>query len=191
MKILHEEIQLREETRELEQAKPALVNDKKNPGKYEEKAKALSDIQKELRNRTYGVAKKIEAMPQGAQRFGKEIQLLTAVSQVMSEAKNILGRPNTGAEAIAAETEAIELLLQARRSGGGGGGGGGGSPGGGGGGVTGRAALAGVGPGGDAGAHIENREVGQATGKQGRELPEEFRNGLDAYFNALERNAGS
>ena len=186
MKILHEEIQLREETRELEKAKPALKDDG-----FGEKASALSAVQKELRNRTYGVAKEIESMPQGARRFGKEIQLLTGVSQVMSEAKNILGRPDTGPKAIAAETEAIEMLLEARRSSGGGGGGGGGDPGGGGGGAATRSALARVGPGGDPGAHIEDREVGQATGKQGRELPEEFRNGLDAYFNALERGSGS
>ncbi|MFT5466200.1 MAG: hypothetical protein ACI8UO_001298 [Verrucomicrobiales bacterium] len=184
MKILHEEIQLREETRELEQAKAAMDSEK-----FGEKARLLSDVQKELRNRTYAVAKQIESMPQGARRFGKEIQLLSQVSQVMGEAKNILGRPNTGSEAIAAETEAIELLLQARRAGGGGGGGGGGNPGGGGGGTTGRSALAGVGEGADPGAHLEEREVGQATGKQGRELPEEFRSGLDAYFNELERGS--
>jgi hypothetical protein len=28
--------------------------------------------------------------------------------------------------------------------------------------------------------------VGQSTGKAGRELPEEFKTGLDTYFNKLE-----
>ena len=36
-------------------------------------------------------------------------------------------------------------------------------------------------------AFIEERTPGQATGKAGRKLPEEFRQGLDAYLNALER----
>jgi len=35
-------------------------------------------------------------------------------------------------------------------------------------------------------AFIENRAPGQATGKTGRKLPEEFRAGLDVYFDALE-----
>jgi hypothetical protein len=33
-----------------------------------------------------------------------------------------------------------------------------------------------------------NREVEQSTGKAGRELPEEFRRGLDSYFNELDAN---
>jgi len=45
-----------------------------------------------------------------------------------------------------------------------------------------------LGPGKDVNAAIEDREVGQSTGTTGRALPEEFRVGLDAYFNALENN---
>lgn len=33
-----------------------------------------------------------------------------------------------------------------------------------------------------------DRDVEQSTGKAGRELPEEFRRGLDTYFNELESN---
>jgi hypothetical protein len=33
---------------------------------------------------------------------------------------------------------------------------------------------------------VNERETGQATGKAGREFPDEFKAGLDAYFNALE-----
>ena len=44
-----------------------------------------------------------------------------------------------------------------------------------------------MGTGDDSGkAFIENRSPKQATGKAGRVLPEEFRQGLDAYFNVLE-----
>ncbi len=188
MQILHDEIELREETRELERAKAALPSDD-----YAKRANDLADTQRELRDRTYGVVKAIESLPFGARRFGKPIQLLTAVTEVMSDARNILAEPNTGPDAIAAETEAIELLLQTRRSNpNGGGGGGGGSPGGGGSGAAGgRSALSGLGPGADSGASLEDREVDQSTGRDGRNFPEEFRNGLDAYFNELERGGGS
>jgi hypothetical protein len=36
----------------------------------------------------------------------------------------------------------------------------------------------------------EERDVGQATGQSGAGLPEEFRAGLDEYFNRLERESG-
>ena len=82
---------------------------------------------------------------------------------------------------------AIELLLETKRQNpNGGGGGGGGNPGGGGKGTTRSAALASLGPGGDPNANIQARPVGQATGRAGKEFPEEFRSGLDAYFSNLE-----
>jgi hypothetical protein len=36
----------------------------------------------------------------------------------------------------------------------------------------------------------EDRGVSQSTGETGAALPEEFRSGLDEYFNRLERDAG-
>ena len=42
--------------------------------------------------------------------------LLLKVAQVMEEAADILSQPDTGRRAIAAETEAIELLLEAKKS---------------------------------------------------------------------------
>jgi len=106
---------------------------------------------------------------------------------VMEEAAGLLDKPSTDAPVIAAETEAIELLLQAKRPNPKGGGGGGGSPGGGGGAAAAsQSALADLGAGNDAGSEVNARPVGQATGKAGRELPEEFKAGLDAYFNKLE-----
>ena len=106
----------------------------------------------------------------------------------MAEARGILAGPDTGRRAIAAETEVIELLLQSQFGGGGGGGGGsGGSPGGGGTGGTRNAALARLGEGVNSQARTEAPEEDQAIGKSGSVLPEEFRDGLDAYFNAFER----
>jgi len=109
------------------------------------------------------------------------------VQGVMMEAAGILDKADTGDAAIAAETEAIELLLQAKRQNPNSGGGGGSNPGGGGTAESAsEAALADLGDGSDASANVEARPVGQSTGKAGRELPEEFKTGLDAYFNKLE-----
>ena len=98
----------------------------------------------------------------------------------MDEVEDILAEPDTGPRAIAAITEVIEILLE-----------------------TGRvpnapmiitapqataSALMLIGAGDDSSrAFIENRSPRQATGKAGRVLPEEFRQGLDAYFDTLER----
>lgn len=185
MQILHDEMKLRDETREAEAAKPAL--DKKE---YFKRGVGLALKQDELGRRTFEVAREIAALP-NADKFGKEMQLLGAVTSVMKDAYEILDKPQTGPEAIAAETEAIELLLQTRRQGKGGGGGGGGDPGGGStaeGGMT--AALSEIGPGADLEAQVTERQVGQSTGKAGKEAPEEYRSGLDAYFNALEKEGG-
>lgn len=186
MKILHEEIQLREETRELAKAKEAIDGEE-----FDTRAFQLAKTQMGLRDRSFAVAQEIAGLPLGMQNFKREIGILSKVAQVMGEAKTILAKPDVGPDAVAAETEAIELLLESRRNppGGGGGGGGGGDSGGGGSGTTGRSALADLGPGSEPGAFLEDRDVDQATGRGGRELPEEFRNGLDAYFNALERGS--
>ncbi len=105
----------------------------------------------------------------------------------MDETCGILNTPDAGPRAIAAETEAIELLLQTKRQNPNGGGGGGSDPGGGGSAArASSAALADIGPGGDPNSEVRARPVGQATGRAGREFPEEFRTGLDAYFSNLE-----
>src|SRR5205823_3404209 len=112
------------------------------------------------------------------------------VAQVMNDAAGILARPDTGREAIAAETEAIELLLQSKRINPKRGGGGGSSPGGGGGGDTTDSALSLVGGGVNDKEVREDHGISQATGDAGPSLPEEFRAGLDEYFNRLERKPG-
>ena len=131
--------------------------------------------------------KAINDLPNGADRFGKEITLLTSVSRVMGDATSILASSDTGSAAIAAETEAIELLLQCKRINPKGGGGGGSDPGGGGTGTTQDSALALLGSGLNQNERREARDVTQATGETGKILPEEFRAGLDEYFNRLEK----
>ena len=204
MQILEAETNLREETRVAQQRRAGLESDA-----HMIVAGRLSETQAALARRVGGMIDKLADMPDGpvrfdeaiqrlrqedlsrpaaAERFAREIRLFRAVEEVMDEARGILARPETGRRAIAAETEAIELLLQSQFGGGGGGGGGGGnSPGGGGGGSTRDSALARLGDGVNARARLEAPEEDQAVGRSGRVLPEEFRDGLDAYFNAFER----
>jgi uncharacterized membrane protein YgcG len=185
MKALNDEMQLRDETREMESTRPVF-----SPDVYASKVRPLEYTQTDIRERLDEVVADIDALPGGANQFGREIQLLSHVSDIMRQAHAVLARPDTGPEVIAAQTEAIELLLQSKRnqSGGGGGGSSGGSgssPSSGGG-----SNLSDIGPGGN--ASTPGTEGGsdaeQATGKAGRELPEEFRRGLDTYFNQLESN---
>ena len=182
LQILEAEINLREETRVAEQARPALPAEE-----HKQQASKLSGTQAELRVRIEKVIERIRELPDAETAFGKEIKLLGMVSEVMNEATEILARSDTGRPAIAAETEAIELLLQSKRINPRGGGGGGSNPGGGGGGTTQDSALSLVGTGANDKEVREDRGVSQATGDAGPSLPEEFRAGLDEYFNRLER----
>lgn len=182
MKATRDEMKLRDETRELENSKLALVN-----GEHAKKSSDLASKQYGIQAAVRGAFDDILKLPQGNEKFGRELRLLNAVQGVMMEAAGILDKADTGDAAIAAETEAIELLLQAKRQSPNGGGGGGSNPGGGGTAESAsEAALADLGDGSDASANVEARPVGQSTGKAGRELPEEFKTGLDAYFNKLE-----
>jgi hypothetical protein len=182
LNILEGEVNLREETRVAEQAKPAL-----EVAKHAVEADRLSGTQSALDERIVKVIGRIRELPDAEAEFAKELALLAQVSQVMQEAAGILAKPDTGAPAIAAETEAIELLLKSKRINPKGGGGGGDTPGGGGGGKTQDTALALL------GAGLNKQEVRvdhgseQAVGKSGSSLPIEFRAGLDRYFSELER----
>ncbi len=186
MQALEAEVNLREETRVAEQAKPAHAE-----GEHERVGRELARTQESVRERIEGAARSIRELPAGAAEFAKEIALLDLVARVMAEATGILARPETGRPAIAAETEAIELLLQSRQinpKGGKGGGGGGNAPGGGGTGDTAALALALAGSGADGDAVIEERAPHQATGDAEATFPEEYRAGLDEYFRRLERS---
>jgi hypothetical protein len=182
MQILEAEMNLREDTRVAEQARPALASEE-----YVERARALSQTQDVLAERISKLTVRIRELPDGEHEFAPEIALLGRVEAVMDEAGEILARPDTGRAAIGAETEAIELLLQSKRINPRGRGGGGTAPGGGGEGTTLDAALALFGAGVNEHEVREERDVGQATGLAGAVLPEEFSAGLDEYFNRMER----
>ena len=158
---------------------------------FRAQAERLADRQDALAERVVDVVDRLLEEPDGDRTFGQEIQLFEKVEEVMAEATDILATPETGPPAIGAETEAIELLLAAQaagsNSGGGGGGGAGGmTPGGGSTGSATSAALALMGRG-NRTARAAGGEKEQATGTSGRILPEEFRAGLDAYFNRFEK----
>jgi hypothetical protein len=182
LQILEGEVNLREETRVAEQARGAMETEA-----YGKQAGKLSGTQGGLGDRIDKVIERIKQLPDAEEQFAYEIDLLGKVGVVMTEAREILARPETGSPAIAAETEAIELLLKSRRINPKGGGGGGSSPGGGGGGKTQDSAMALLGGGVNQKEVREDRGVAQSTGESGPVLPEEFRAGLDEYFNRLER----
>jgi hypothetical protein len=182
MQILEAEINLREETRVAEQARPALAD-----AEYGDRADGLRSAQETISQRVAKLIVRIRDLPDGEEEFGKEIALLSNVELVMDEAAEILKRPDTGRQAIAAETEAIELLLKSKKINPKGGGGGGSTPGGGGTGTTSDSALALVGAGLNEKEVREDHGVQQTTGESGAGFPEEFRAGLDEYFNRLER----
>jgi hypothetical protein len=183
MQALQKELKLRDETRELETAKAAIPGEK-----YKADASGLGDKQENATALVRGATSDIQAIPGAEKKFGKELKLLTEVRRVMEEAQDTLETPDTGPKAVAAETEAIELLLQSNRQNPNGGGGSGGSNPGGGGTAAGAmsSALNELGPGANAESVITARPVGQATGRAGREFPDEFKAGLESYFNLLE-----
>ncbi len=184
MKILESEINLRERTRVAEQAKTVSENEK-----YLDMVDELATTQKELQERIVAVCKKIEDLPDAQNEFGKEIALMNEVDRAMVDSAEILDRPDTSKIAIAVETEVIELLLKSKRINPKSGGGGGADPGGGGGGDTQDAAIALLGPGINEKEAREDHGVQQSTGTSGSTFPEEYRQGLDEYFQRLERKA--
>lgn len=183
MQILESEMNLRDRTRVSEQGKAAAPVEQ-----YQASVKELVDTQKQLRDRIVVVGEKIEDLPDGSKEFAKEIELMQMVELAMNDAWSTLKRPDTGKAAVAAETEAIELLLSSKRiNPKSKGGGGGANPGGGGSGDTTDAAIAMVGPGVNEKEVRQDHGVEQATGTSGSSLPEEFRYGLDQYFERIDR----
>lgn len=181
LQILEGEINLREETRVAEQAMKAV-----GAAKHAEEGKRLSKVQLGYQDRIDKVIERIRALPDGDKDFAKDIALLRQVSPVMKDAARILAGPETGPPAIAAETEAIELLLKSKRINPNGGGNGGASPGHGGTGTTQDSALALLGAGLNQKEVRESPGTQQSVGETGPVWPEEFRAGLDQYFSRLE-----
>lgn len=183
LRILEGEVNLRESTRVAEGARSAVEADI-----HAAESDRLAGTQAELRHRIDTVVSTLFEMPKGDERFGNEINLLGGVGGIMQEAVELLQRGETSSATIAIETEVIELLLKTQRINPKSGGGTGTSPGGGSTGTTEESALSLLGSGLNQNEQREARDVTQATGETGRVLPEEFRGGLDAYFNRLEES---
>jgi len=214
LRIINQEIELREETRELDQAREVMEEDV-----VKERGRELSEAQAELAVKSRELAEQITAMPNapddadetlaneikkltnegeldkealaeriqwltnrtelGKEVLGAQIAKVTNAAVVMDEVEGLLAKLETGPPTIAAISEVIEILLETARLPN--------AP------MVVKAppatasALMLVGLGDDGSrAFIEERTPGQATGKSGRKLPEEFRQGLDVYLNALE-----
>lgn len=173
LRLLNREILLREETRELDRARPAMPR-----AVVREQGAGLSSTQAAMADKSRELVGQIRTLPE-ADKLEGDMQKLTSAGTVMDEAAGLLATPETGAPTIAAISEVIEILLETRR-------------------VDNTpnvmkvktataSALLLVGMGDDSDqVTIEERAPGQSTGLTGRTLPAEFQQGLDVYFNALE-----
>lgn len=188
MRSLRHEMQIRDETRETESARPGLSTDR-----YQEKVAQIEESQAQVREQIDEVVDAItEISKEGS--FSDEQQLLETVSDFMRRSSAVLMRPDTGNEALAYQTEAIELLLQSKRQQSSSSSSSGDSqdpnqsppPAGSGGGK--RGGLSDIGPQDKAAspAVLEKRGSDPTSGRAGRELPDEFRRGLDLYFNKID-----
>ncbi len=175
-------MELRDLTRETEQARAALTTEE-----FDDRTLPLAEEQDDIVFRTQSVIEQIEELPDGSKDFAQEIELLDAAREAMIEAFEGLDATITGPTTIAAETEAIELLLRSRRAGGGGGGGGGGARrGGGGGGTDAGAALAMSGRAIGEFDVVEERDVDRRQSATVSKVPVELQEALDRYFDAIE-----
>lgn len=181
LRILESEVDLRKQTRVAEQGRAVTRTDD-----YMGEAVRLSQSQDLLRDRLDVVVQGLEAAPDGALNYSAEIEVLSAASAAMVDATKTLVQPETGPPAIAAQTEAIELLLQSNKvmpsdSAGGGGAGAGA------GGEADQAAVAMLGEAINGLANPRQSDPGVATSNGRERVPERFREGVTEYFDRLER----
>jgi hypothetical protein len=180
MRARHGEEQLREQTRLAER-------EKENRREYGKKAEKLSELQ-------YDLARELRPLERRA-RSASLRQLIELVGGEMMNAGMYLRRPQTDSETIAIQTEIIELLADSISGSSGGSG-------------AGRTLMSALGMGGGseaggdasgtgepsggraAGSQPEDRDVEKSGGADTGDLPEEFRNVLEAYFRAIEESRG-
>lgn len=180
LRILQSEVALREATRVAEQARSVV-----DQTAHRHEAERLAREQTTLAQRVQQLIATISGSAEGKRRFVGELELLGGVAAAMNDAAQMLAQHETGDAAIAAETEAIERLLRSQQvdpSGGVAGDAPGGSQ------SEGEAdvALSWVASGPAADRPRNPSEAIQTTGRTGRALPDQYRAGLDQYFNRLE-----
>ena len=183
LRITEAEMVLRDLTREAEQARSAL-----GESRHLERSLELYEEQDGLADRLDALMNQMRKLPDGSRTFGTEIRMMASSRRAMVDAAEWMLEGETGRDTLAAETEAIELLLQSRRAGGSGGGGGksSASPGGGNGGTKASAALALSGRSAGESDQGEQRGMKRAARGEPSKIPVEFQESLERYFEALE-----
>ena len=182
LRITEAEMVLRDVTREVEQARSAL-----GEARHRERSLELYEEQDDLAERLDALMNQMRKLPDGSRTFGTEIRMMASSRRAMVDAAEWMLDGETGRDTLAAETEAIELLLQSRRAGGSGGGGkSSASPGGGNGGTKASAALALSGRATGERDQGEQRGMKRAARGEPSKIPVEFQESLERYFEALE-----
>lgn len=183
MRVLESQVNLRAQTRVAQQGKQAM-----EPNDYMAEAVRLSEAQDLLRDRIDVVIDTLIAVPEGQLHFRGEIDLLGFASDAMVDATKTLVQPETGPPAIAAQTEAIELLLRSNkvnpdtssnsRQGSQGG-------------TTDQAALTLLAEGLNEKAMQRDSETLMSTGAQNNRVPQVIQLGLQEYYQRLDQRRAS
>ncbi|MCO8120153.1 hypothetical protein NHH03_00265 [Stieleria sp. TO1_6] len=182
LRVLESEVNLREQTRVVDQGRGAMQQEQ-----YSTAALRLGDQQTLIRDRLEVVVEDVNALPGALLDFAGELEVLQAAVSAMDDAKTLLIAPDTGPPVIAAQTEAIELLLRSSKvnpaSGSDSGGGAQSSSGG----ETDQVAALLIGRGLNelAGERVSETEL--SVGRDRGQVPEQWREGLDRYFQQLEQ----
>lgn len=183
LRVLKSEVDLREETRQAERGREAM-----KPNDYASEAIRLSESQDLIRDRLDQVIDSLQTDRESAIQFAAEAEVLSSARAAMVDASESMVRPDTGPDVIAAQTEAIELLLRSRKvdpSSGGGSNSASSS-----GGNTDQEAIKLVGDALNELAEQRSGEVSTSTGASSFEVPERMRADLDRYFMRLEQRLG-
>ncbi|MCC9599726.1 hypothetical protein LOC67_04065 [Stieleria sp. JC731] len=183
LRVLKSEVDLREETRQAERGRKAMAADD-----YASEAIRLSESQDSIRDRLDQVIDSLQTDRDSAIQFAAEAEVLSAARAAMVDASETMVQPDTGPSVIAAQTEAIELLLRSRKV----------DPSTGGasnsasssGGDTDQEAIKLVGDALNEMATQRSGEVSTTTGASSFEVPQRMRADLDRYFMRLEQRLG-
>ncbi|MEL6105257.1 MAG: hypothetical protein AAFU85_04440 [Planctomycetota bacterium] len=183
LRVLESEVNLREQTRMAERGRDVMTRQQ-----YMSEAIRLSESQDLIRDRLDQIVDTIDAEPDAALHFAAEMEVLSLASSAMVDATKTLVSPETGADAIAAETEAIELLLRSKKvNPEGGEASSGGQAGGSAGGDTREAAAELLGRGFEALTQERPSETKFAVGRNRNEVPERWLEGVQRYHLRLEQ----
>ncbi|MEO1528360.1 MAG: hypothetical protein AAFX06_23295 [Planctomycetota bacterium] len=183
LRVLESEVNLREQTRMAERGRELMERQD-----YMAEAIRLSESQDFIRDRLDQIVDEIDSAPDAALHFAAEMEVLSLASSAMVDATKTLVSPETGPDAIAAQTEAIELLLRSKKvTPEGGEASSGGQAGGSAGGDTQEAAAALLGRGFDALAQERDSKTKFAVGRNRNEVPEHWLEGVQQYHLRLEQ----